>query len=826
LAAAPITINSGSTAYFRIVGFGANSTTGTGGIVGNLGSADFTLLGDVASLLRSLTWGGGDGVWDSSSANWTEGGSSTTFAIGNDANISGGTLTVAAGGVTAGTVNVSGAGNTTLTGGALSAAAISKTGAGTLNLNSVGTYSSGVTIDGGTVQATVNSALSGNVTVNGDGSLNVGATTNTVAVLSVTDGSISGSGKITANSTAVTASTGSNNTISAEISGSGSLTKGGAGTSTLSGVNTYTGDTIVSGGVLQTSGSERISDASILKPGTGSIFRLGGNETVRAIDSGAASSVVDLQNNNLTIGSGSTSNSFSGSIQGSGTVTKIGTGIQSWDSMHTFTGGMTLKDGSIRMQGSGSRATNAGIVTMVSNAFGTGVLTLEGGRIYSSSLTNSGTPGRTIYNSVSINGDFAFGLSNSLGQTGDLTVSTNVTGVGTTMLKSATITADSVVDWQQGISGSGFNLTKSGASLMTMRGLNSLDTVIVSQGRLDMRGASTVNTINVANGAILGYGTVNNSMGSASINLAAGSTFGQVAAIGTTDADRTIANNINIQGDVNLGVGGFGNYLSGNIDLGGANRTLNMVNSTYFSGVIQNGGVSFVATNKTISFAGASSYSGDTIFSANTGTSNLIYANNTTGSAFGSGSLLVQSGNVLGGSGTIAGATTMESGSSLRPGNSPGVLNFGSNLTLSTGANLVWELWANTVENSPASYDQIVVGGNLLFSGSNGITLDFGTSAGGSSVNWTDTFWGSQQSWTVFGVAGTTTGFSNLSLLNSAYIDATGVSLATARTGASFSIAQVGSDVVVNYIPEPSSSSLMLLGLAGLVGLRAFRRKV
>jgi len=263
------------------------------------------------------------------------------------------------------------------------------------------------------------------------------------------------------------------------------------------------------------------------------------------------------------------------------------------------------------------------------------------------------------------------------------------------------------------------------------------------------------------------------------------------------------------------------------VDLNGATRTLTMGNTTTFSGDIQNGGLSVVASNKTVTFNGASTYSGGTTFAtALGGSTNNIIVNNTTGSAFGTGAVTVQAGNNLGGSGIISGATTMETGSLLRPGNSPGVLTFGSDLTLNSGVNMVWELWANTEVNSPVTFDQIVVGGNLLLGGSNGVTLDFGTTAGGSLVNWTDTFWDSQRSWIVYDVTGSTTGASNLSLLNSVYNDATGASLATARSGASFSIAQVGSDIVVNYIPEPSSSSLMLLGLSGLIGLRAFRRKV
>jgi hypothetical protein len=323
----------------------------------------------------------------------------------------------------------------------------------------------------------------------------------------------------------------------------------------------------------------------------------------------------------------------------------------------------------------------------------------------------------------------------------------------------------------------------------------------------------------------LGYGS-KQAFGNSTVILSNNTSFGQQGTIGTTEADRTLGNNLSVQGNVTLGLGSFANFLSGNVNLNGSTRILTLGNSTTFSGDIQNGGLNVVASNKTVTFNGASTYSGGTTFAtALGGSTNNFVVNNTTGSAFGSGAVSVGSGNVLSGAGSISGATTMQTGSLLRPGNSPGVLTFGSDLTLNTGVNMVWELWGNTAINSTTAYDQVVVGGNLLFAGSNGITLDFGTTVGGSLVSWSDSFWASEQSWTVFDVAATTSGFNNLSILNSTFNDAAGASLSSIRNGASFSISQMGNDVVVQYVPEPSTGAMLMFGLVGLVGMRALKRK-
>jgi len=184
------------------------------------------------------------------------------------------------------------------------------------------------------------------------------------------------------------------------------------------------------------------------------------------------------------------------------------------------------------------------------------------------------------------------------------------------------------------------------------------------------------------------------------------------------------------------------------------------------------------------------------------------------------GGVNVASGSLLKGSGTIGGASTVNG--TLAAGNSPGQMTFSSDLTLATGSNLVWELFGNTSSDTTL-FDRISVGGSLLAESGAGITLDFGSIAAGSGVAWSNSFWDSAQTWTFLTVAGNTTGLSNISLLNSTFLDAAGNSLATARSGASFSLSQSGNNLVVNYVPEPSTGSLLLMGLGSLALLRARR---
>lgn len=682
-----IVIPSGKTVFFRIVGYNGATASGSGRIQGTSASGvDFTLLGTSADApIQNFTWNGGpSGSWSYTEANWLDGNSSSAiFVEGNNAIFNlGSDVTIVGTGVSVGllTNNVVSGAATRLTGGSLSAASIVNSGSGnlvievsnsaatlanigtgTLTLSAPGTYTT-VNVTNGTIQATTNTALTGAINILSSGALDVGASSNSVGIMTVSNGVVSGTGILTASGSSFTLEN-NDQTVAASIRGTGNLTKTGSKVLTLSGSNTFSGDININAGTLATFGADRLPDTATVSMAANTVFRLGGNETIRAL-SAATTSVnsaqVDLQSYQLTLNVTS-SNAFVGAIVGSGSMVKNGASILTLNENSTFSGGTTLNAGSFRLQASGNRTTNGdGTVTLASSPYGAGILKLAGGSIFSSSASS-----RVIYNSCELQGSITFGDANL----GPLTVSTNVTGASTLLSSNSTLTVISSMDWEQPIIGPAFNLTKAGTNSLTLWGTNNLNTLSITAGSLEMRNSNNISTmavesgstvlsrahggtigqINVAGGGVLSYRTTNTAFGNAVIHLSNGATLGQAQYMGPDStlpavvADRQLPNKLNILGNVVFGLGNYANYFSGNIDLNGQERTLAINNSTYISGVISNGaltldnGTSTNLISRTLTLSAANTYSGGTKLTTTTTNGPILaVANNT---ALGTGDL-------------------------------------------------------------------------------------------------------------------------------------------------------------------------------------------
>jgi len=208
---------------------------------GNWRFDNVTLTGSPMS--AALVWAGGNGAWNTSAENWTNGGNPAAFGTLDTVTFgdaAGGTITVDAGGVTPGaTVINASAGTFTFTGGPIGGTgSLTKSGGGTAVLAAANSFSGGTTISGGELQANSDAALGGGaVTLNG-GTLRAG-------------GAIEGSRAITVAAGGGTIDTNDHSVAVGSVTGAGNFTKSGAGTLTVAG-----GLPGASGGQLAVAGGE------------------------------------------------------------------------------------------------------------------------------------------------------------------------------------------------------------------------------------------------------------------------------------------------------------------------------------------------------------------------------------------------------------------------------------------------------------------------------------------------------------------------------------------------------------------------------------------
>jgi len=473
-----------------------------------------------------------------------------------------------------------------------------------------------------------------------------------------------------------------------------------------------------------------------------------------------------------------------GTIQGNGTSVLAGISGMTWDGDFGINGFSFGGQGVVNLGTSGISLTGNRTVTVSNNTSTIGGVISGSGR----SLRLYG--GNAAGQALALNGASTFdgGLTVAGALNFDLTaISGNAAALGTGQLNLTNSTHSkvslsvntTVESLTSGINASITSFT-SGTSALT----NGTYALTITGDGTGAAGTATVTSGTVTAVAITSLGT--NYTSSPTISLAGSTatftpqTFGASSINLNTGTARTLT-------------------LSGN----------NASSATY-AGVISGTGGNLIKNGSgTQTLTGNNTYTGSTTVSLGT----LIVNGTTASSAF-----TVGNGGKLGGSGTV-GTLTIQSGGTLAPGNSPGIINTGA-FSLNNGASLAMEFTGSTASPvAGTNYDQVNVAGTVTLGGALDLTLTsyiqvqngvFFLIKNDSNDAVTGVFSNAN--------FGTSTAFT---LAGQQWQINYNADFAT-TTSANFT-SSLGNDVALLAVPEPSTVALLGLGLG--VGLWNLRRK-
>ena len=793
-----------------------NSAAGTTATIeGNIASAQVTAPGNNVAGAPTVTVTGGGGAGATATANLGVTTTSYTITNAGAGYTSVPTVAITAGGGAGATATVTLSGGTTgtVTGLTITNAGTGFTGAATFTLTG-GTPTTAAVLTGANLfqvnHININNPGAGYTSVPTITLGNSAITVQRSAVVLGSDSTVGGIGDIV---------------IGGVVSGTAALTKVGNGKLTLNGANTFANGVALNGGMIIANNATALgAGTTTVAPSTTLISGAGLTNPITLNGGTLGARATSVLTNTLTVTANSTVTfsdplntvsendiSLTGTLAGSGNINVV-----------AGTNTATTTDGGVGFRIIGTAAsTYSGTITVGNEAkfearttvagpfspIGTGKVILTGGTYapalagpYSSTIFRNNSAGNTTFgNDVELTGTgLAVINSPSSAPVGAITTLGNLKIGANQILGPNRNTGNSQVLAFTSVTLTGGNATFAPNTLNA----GYTGSVDLTLGAI---GESAPSGIIMDGQATLTLGAANNYSGSTTIQR--GTTkLGAAGALPVT-TDLTVTG-----GTLDLNNGGTSNAqtvasLAGtggiitNTDIVERGLTVNDPSgSTEYSGVISGPIALTKQGGATLILSGADTYTGATTVDAAGGT---LIINGTL-----SGSAVTVNGGILGGSGIITQSVTVNTGGTLAPGNSPGILSTGS-LNLAAGSTFAVELNGSTVGTG---YDQVNVTGGITLAGS--LTLSLGYAPAASDVFWIGLNDG------VDSVSGA---FSNVPVTdvgnNAGIINVSGTEY-TVYYGADFATSAVtgGNDILV--VPEPGSAVLLLGGLALLAGRR------